>query len=200
LDDKYMDEIKQREQILDKVYNGKRITADERVWLITHSVYNRRLDFLAYNVAVEHLEAKKWYALKIKVESILYDERIIPIINVPASKGQIVTDLDLTDIDGKSVSTHSVKMLGLEWDDGHREFEVEYYSALGLLSVQYECDYFDSKQNLHMRKSSSTGDPDFAIIRQVVDDHKVRYCCKSPLNDTFDAMVFTIEWEEMMGL
>lgn len=56
-------------------------------------------------------------------------------------------------------------MLGLELNLTHREAEVEYRSALGVLSVAYECDYFDVKQNLHKRQSSSTGDPDFAMTK-----------------------------------
>ena len=46
---------------------------------------------------------------------------------------------------------------------------------------------------------TDTVDPDCAIKKQIVNDHMIRYYCKSPLDDSFDAMIFTIEWTEGRG-
>ena len=194
----YEEEIIYREQILQKVRNGIKPTPAERIWAVTHPVYNRRLGFPFFNVAIESFEPNKWYLLRIKVEAIAYDDRIIPIIYVPAGKGRIITDFELEDISGNVSRGVPVKMLGLE-SKQHQNSEVKYLSKLGLLSVSYGCDYFDEKPNLHKRESSSTGNPDFAMIRQIVNEHMVRYRCKSPVGDSFDAMVFTIEWIEDRG-
>lgn len=193
----YEEEIMLREQILQKVRNGIAPTPAERIWAVTHPVYNRKLGFPFFNVAIETLKANKWYLLRVNVESLVYDNRIIPILSAPAGKGQLITNLKLTNMRGDEIQGKPVKVLGLELNLTHREAEVEYRSALGVLSVAYECDYFDVKQNLHKRQSSSTGDPDFAMTKQVVNDHMVRYHCKSPVEDSFNAMTFTIEWIEL---
>ena len=188
----YEKEIVYREQILQKVRNGIKPSPAERIWAATHPVYNRRLGFPFFNIAIESLDPNKWYLLRIRVESIEYNYRILPIICIPAGKGKIIADFELKDINGNISRGAPVKMLGLE----SKYSEIKYLSTLGLISVEYECDYFDEKTNLHKRESSSTGNPDFAMIRKNVNEHMVRYCCKSPVGDLFDAMIFTIEWIE----
>lgn len=154
------------------------------------------MGFPYYNKVIESLNSTSWYTLIINVESVSYDERIIPIIYVPADKGKIITDFELKDYNGNVSLGKPVKMLGFEFSQVPQTFQVEYCSMLGLLSVFYECDYFDSKRNLHKREASSTHNPNFAMARQVINDHTVRYHCKSPVGDSFDAMVFTVEWNE----
>ncbi len=190
----YEEEIAYREELLQKARDGMKVTSEERLWSQTHSVYNRRFGFPYYNVSIETLEPNQWYSLAINMESIGYKDRILPIISVPAGKGQIITDFELTDLRGNKSLGKPVKMLGLTLDLAHRECNVKYYSALGILAVGYECDYLDTAQNLHMRESSSTGATNFAMTKQMVNDHMVRYHCKSPVEDSFDAMIFTIKW------
>lgn len=193
---RYREEIEQRENILNKVRNGIKLSHDERVWLLTHPVYNARYGINAYNIAIEHLEPSKWFRITIRVESILYNDRIIPIIYAPTEKSKIVSDLELYNHSGKQKQTKTVKMLGFEVSENIKDFEVDFFSVSGILSVQYECNYFDVKQNLNMREASSTGNPDFAMIRQIIDNDTVRYYCKAPCEDSFDAMVFSVHWEE----
>ena len=148
-----------------------------------------------YNVVIEHLLPAQWFLLKIRIESVSYEKRILPIISVPAGKGQINADFEIRDYNGKIQPKKQIKMLGIEFDT-IREYEVDYFSQLGLLAVEYGCDYFDELVRLHKRESSSTGNPDFAIRRQVVDDHTFRYFCKSPLDESLDALVFSLQWEK----
>ena len=164
----YEYEIRYREMLLQKVRNNSKITSDERIWLVTHPVYNQPLGFPFFNVAIENLEPNKWYLVRVKLESTVRG-------NVSLGK--------------------PVKMLGFELEQ-HQMSEVKYLSVLGLLSVEYECDYFDEKQNLYKRQASSTGDPSFAMKKEIINNHLVKYRCKSPIGNSFDAMVFTIEWTE----
>lgn len=191
----YEYEIRYREMLLQKVRNNSKITSDERIWLVTHPVYNQQLGFPFFNVAIENLEPNKWYLVRVKLESTAYDDRIIPIIGVPAGKGKIIADFELRDVRGNVSLGKPVKMLGFELEQHHMS-EVKYLSVLGLLSVEYECDYFDEKQNLYKRQASSTGDPSFAMKKEIINNHLVKYRCKSPIGNSFDAMVFTIEWTE----
>ena len=190
----YQEEISQRENILNKVRNKIKISPEERLWLATHSLYNLKSGNNTFNIVVERIIPRSWYLLKIKIESVSYDNRIIPIIAVPAGKGKIISSF-VRDLDGKIKVKKAIKMLGLEAGKNVLEYEVEYFSELGLLSVEYESDYFDTLTKLNMRESSSTGNPDFAIKRQVVNDSTIRYFCKSPIGDCFSALVFSIHFQ-----
>lgn len=189
----YTEEIRYREEILQKVRNKVKVSPDERKWLATHSIYNRILGFPFLNMAIETLRPNQWYSLKIKVESVTYDGRILPVLHVPAGKGQISVDCELRDLKGRTSQGKSIQMLGVEWGIIGQEYLMDYKSSLGLISVEYECEYFDIKQKIQIRRTSST-DHSFAMMRTVVNDHTVRYHCKSPQKDSFDAMVFTVEW------
>lgn len=87
----YEEEIRYREELFIKIRNKIKLTPEERLWMETHPVYNSRLGYPFLDVAIETLEANKWYTLKVKMESIAYEEKIAPIIYVPASKGKILT-------------------------------------------------------------------------------------------------------------
>lgn len=191
----YTKEIKQRKNILEKVRNGIKISPNDRIWLMTHSLYNEQCGIDTFNVAVEQIAPKKSFFIKIKVESIFYDQRILPIISVPAQKGKIIADFATYDYSGKKTEK-PVKMLGFEQNNNVDEYQIEYFSDLGLLSVEYQCDYFDKTTNLSKRESSSTGNPNFAMRRQPINDYTVRYCCKSPTDVSFDALIFTVQWKE----
>lgn len=190
-------EIAYRESILEKARKGIKISSEERLWLLTHSLYNRHYGIDYFNFAVESIEANQWFLIKIKVESILYDKRILPIISVPAAKGKIITDCRLYNDKGEEKTGKPVKMLALEMNQYVGEKTVKFFSELGLVGVEYQCDYFDSTVKLNKREASFTGNPDFAMKRQIIDDHTIRYYCKDPNSQSFDALVFSLQWEPL---
>ena len=53
----------------------------------------------------------------------------------------------------------------------------------------------DLKQKINKREASGTGNPYLAMRKQNLDKNTVKYYCKSPNKDSFDALVFTIHWE-----
>ena len=188
-------EIRRRKELLQKA-NNRTITAEEQLWLITHPIYNQQRNDFSLNTSVEHFLPNKWYVFKIKVESVNYNGRIVPQIFVPDKKGKLKTDLILKNYKGEFVSKKSVRMIAFEPDNDSLEYTVEVFSTVGCLSVDYCCDYFDEKHCLHMRKASATGDPNFAMIREFLGEQTVRYYCKSPVVDSFDALVFSLKWME----
>ena len=195
-DNDYQKEIEQRDLILNKVRNNIKISPDERMWLLTHSVYNQKWGVDAFNISVEHIEPNKWFLVKVRVESLSYDKRIIPILStMPAKKRQIVAGFEVRTYDGDLVENKKIKAIGFEIKDDICEYEVEIFSDLGLFSVQYECDYFDLKQKINKREASGTGNSYLAMRRQKLDKNTVKYYCKSPNKDSFDALVFTVHWE-----
>lgn len=188
------EEIAYREGILNKARKGQRISPEERLWLNTHRIINFSLGYPYLNTDIIQLCPNVDYKIRIQLENVNYPGRIIPIITVPAGKGGIKSDSSLTDYHGNVSTGNTVKMLGLLLDLHNKETEISYYSKLGLLGLSYQCDYWDDKQNLMIRKSSSSCAPHYALVREALSENKVRYCCKSPVSDDYDSLVFTIEW------
>lgn len=186
-------EIIYRDQILQRVRDGNAITSEERLWLSTHRLYNRMLGYPYLNADVIELNTSKNCIIHVKIEEASYDNRIIPVITVPAGKGKILSEALLTDYKG-NVINKPVKMLGVLLDAGKNEAQFTYQSSLGLLGVSYECDFFDSMQGLLIRKDSGTGDPNFAMICEKLSDRKILYRCKAPGSPNFDSLVFSVEW------
>lgn len=195
----YEEEISYRNKILSRVRNGEKITSEDRLWLVTHRIINRTLGYPYLNTDIIHLRPEVNYCIRVKVESLTYPGRILPVITVPGGKGKIVANTLLADHRGDVTSKKTVKMLGLLVDLNHNETEFSYRSNLGLLGVSYECDYFDDKQHIMLRKNSCVGDPNFAMLSEVLADNKILYRCKAPTNSSFESFVFSIEWEAAAG-
>jgi len=186
---KHEEELKTREQIMNK----DKITKEDRLWLITHSLYNWKLGYPYYNDVIENIEPSKWYKLKMIVEAINYDNYLRYALHIHDKEGKIIGDGIITDINGNVTKKKFVKMLVFDVNPNETN-EVYIYSSIGALSIVYGCDYYDPLVKLHKRELSSTGNALFAMIREEIKDNKVRYRCKSPLSDSFDALVFTAEW------
>ena len=186
---KHEEELKTREQIMNK----DKITKEDRLWLITHSLYNWKLGYPYYNDVIENIEPSKWYKLKMIVEAINYDNYLRYALHIHDKEGKIIGDGIITDINGNVTKKKFVKMLVFDVNPNETN-EVYIYSSIGALSIVYGCDYYDPLVKLHKRELSSTWNPNFAMIREEIEDNKVRYRCKSPLSDSFDALVFTAEW------
>lgn len=176
--------------------SGRKLTSEERIWIGTHQLYNCRFGFPFLNIAVEKLEPQKWYLITVKAESVAHEEKIWPFIEVSGLKGKIIADFELVDYRGNISLGKPVKMLSCDLYEGEG-FTVKYFSELGFISVGYGCDYFDTVINLNMSENSSTMNTDFAMKREEISSNKVRYYCKEPMSDSFDAIIFTVEWNEI---
>lgn len=195
----YEEEIEYRKAIMNKAYKGIKITPEERTWLLSHSLYNPLLGYPYYNVVIEKLKPKTWYTITVAIESISYNKKIYPIIAVATGKGKIITDFPIYDFYKKEKKSGTpIKMLSLEMKQNEEE-KIKFISDLGCLSVEYEGEFFNRSVNRDMSESSGDSTANFAMIREVISDHKVRYNCKSPEDDdnSFGAMIFTVEWTEI---
>lgn len=189
----YEKEIEYRNSL----YNsGRKLTPEERIWLGTHPLYNCRFGFPILNVAVEKLEPKKWYLITVNAESVAHEGEIGPFIEVSGLKGKIIADFELVDYRGNKSLGKSVKILSSDLYEGEG-FTVKYFSDLGFISVGYGCDYFDIVVNRNICESTSTRNTYFAMKREEISRNKVRYNCKEPLSDSFDAIIFTVKWNEI---
>lgn len=193
MEKKCLEEIQYRQFLMNELAkgNGKKEYVE---WLKTHPIYHYELGAPFYLNVMETLEKNQWYSLRIAVESLNYTDSISLVINVPFGDGAIIAPFDIYDFRGRKRTKKPVKLLALE-SKKPEEYLVKFQGELGLLSVQYECAYYDARTRLHrLEVSGITGGSEFAIRREPINDHTVRYFCKSPVSDSFDAMIFTIEW------
>ena len=186
----YIEEINYRNMIMERRRKGEKLTREERQWIDTHRLINRELGYPYLNTDMIQLQPNERYHIHVQVESRSYEGRMIPIITVPAQKGSIVSNLELTDYEGNIKTGQEVKMLGLLTDVA----EFDYRSELGLLGVSYECDYFDDRLRVMQRIDSGLGYPNFAMLREDLSENKVLYRCKTPVKDNYEGLVFSITW------
>lgn len=189
---KYRDEILYRKEVIGKVHNGEKLSKQEREWLVTHKVYNEILGYPFLSVDI--LEIEKKCSINIKVEECNHNSRIAPVFGIPLGKGEIVACFDTFDRKGEK-NTKPIKMLSLDVET-KKEFNIECHSSSGLLTIFYQCDYYDDKMKMYKRESSYGANLSFAMIEEKICDNKYRFRCKSPLSDTFDALIFVVEWRQ----
>lgn len=190
----YEEEIQYRNAIMDRICTTGKATSAERQWLATHRLYNWHLGYPFLHSDMVRLEEKTVYSILVSLESKGYSGSIIPVFTVPLGKGKIVTTDQLFDLNGNGRAVRPIKMLGCMIDETNQTFEFQYMSQLGLIEVSFECEYFDKKQHLIIRKTSNAGDPSYSMIREDLADNKTLYRCKAPTEEGYDGLVFTLEW------
>ena len=184
----------QRNEILKKVKSGAKISKEERFFLETTPAYNSALGYPYLLKDVVNINSSDEVSLSVVVESISYDEKNIPVISVPAQKGMISTSFELFNYKGELSKDNKTKVLGVDLSDEHKSTVVQYKSDLSLLAVNYECWCYNMILKKTLPESSMCGKTNYAMSKEVVSENKIRYFCKSPDSDSFDAMVFTVEW------
>ena len=184
----------QRNEILKKVKSGAKISKEERFFLETTPAYNSALGYPYLLKDVVNINSSDEVNLSVVVESISYNEKIIPVISVPAQKGMISTSFELFNYKGELSKDNKTKVLGVDLSDEHKSTVVQYKSDLSLLAVNYECWCYNMILKKTLPESSMCGKINYAMSKEVVSENKIRYFCKSPDSDSFDAMVFTVEW------
>ena len=184
----------QRNEILKKVKSGAKISKEERFFLETTPAYNSALGYPYLFKDVVNINSSDEVTISVVVESISYNEKIIPVISVPAQKGMISTSFELFNYKGELSKDNKTKVLGVDLSDEHKSTVVQYKSDLSLLAVNYECWCYNMILKKTLPESSMCGKTNYAMSKEVVSENKIRYFCKSPDSDSFDAMVFTVEW------
>jgi len=193
----YTEEIEYRKAIMSIVQSGEKITSEERLWLVSHPLYNSQLGYPYLNSDIITLAPDANYHVKIKIEKNLYSGCIFPVINVPGGKGKINTDFPTFNYKGKPSSGKDLKMLALMFEPECNEIEIDYCSGTGKLGISFECEYFDDQQGLIIRKNSNVGDPNYSMIRTSLSENEVMYRCKPPKSDDYDSFVFSVTWSKI---
>ena len=183
--------IKAREELKEKSRKGQKLLIEERAWLLENPVYNEKDKLLKRDILL--LPAGKKTILRITIESVCFSGKsICPAVGSVDPKGRIQTDCILLGRDGAPTGHTSARGLTIGADSSPAEFDFQ--SKNGLLSVNYECDYYDTLTKRHTGGSSAGASNAYGMKKEVLSETKVRYNCRSPIDQTFGALVFTVEW------
>lgn len=188
------EQIEYRKVIMEKVYAGKKITKEERLWLVTHSVYNHLFGYPFLKMDVIKLNANQLYVIKLQVEKKKHNDNASMIIGAAGGNGKVITDWELINFYGENVNRKDTEILQVTVDSDVSEYTVTFISGLGLLCVEYGCEYYDEKMKVKKMETSFSGSARFSMTKEIVSDNKVRYSCKDPVSDSYEALVFTVEW------
>ena len=191
----YKENIEYRASLIKKTLTGGKITKEERNWCLENPAFNESYEEEYLMVDVLKLQPNCSHEIRITVEKYSPQRHeIIPVLGVAERKGVIETTSGLLDLNGNEVPQQQTKYLGMLINPDNPQVCVRFKGEKGLLSVAYQCDYYDERENLYKRQSSSGANLAFAMQKTVISETKVRYSCKSPLGKTFDALIFTVEW------
>ncbi len=191
----YKNIIKKRELILEKVHKKEKLTKQERYWLITNPLFNTLYDSPIYLQDIIELKPNCLYSISVNVKLINCSYEIHPIIGVASLNGKIITHGLLRNIDEEIVDYNETKVLILLLDENNSSSEIEFIAEDGFVSIGYHCSFYDEKMQI-IKKMSSDCNCSFGMQKRIISKTCIEYSCKSIFADSFDALVFTLEWKE----
>lgn len=162
----------------EKIISKKEITKDDRFWCQTNPAYNPKYTEPVYNSDIISFLPYALYDFKINVENAKKESAVCPIITVCTGKGEIYFDGEAVDLYGR-VSKGPVKCLACTAEKS----DLKIRSEFGCVAVAYGCNALTSSLNFS-----------YGMKKEVLAKNKVRYFCKHPEEDIFNALIFTIEW------
>ena len=180
-----------RKALINRAVAGQKLTKNERAWLATNPIYNDKLGYPYLNMDIIQIRPQTDYTLHIKLLSCPSETRGLPIVGIPLGVGFIQASGAIKGPDGKTFFRKKVRLLGIEVDGLHRESTLLIRSALGLLSIAYEYEYKLEGSPVIVRKSSSSGDPRYAM-RRTDENGSYIYQCKQPDSGNMNALTFSI--------
>ena len=196
--DAYRQEIACREKLWEKVLGGGKLTEEERLWMETHKEFSRihGAPFLKTDVIL--LKAGAKYLFDVTFLEAAHPDKIYPWFKAPCGIGAIRTEAELTDYRGRKSVGKPVKMLAAGISAENRSFRFSYSSDCGTLAVGFFCEYYDQQLRIKTGGYSSGADCLY-LLREDPGPNRVLYRCKSRYADSFDSLVFTVEWKPAEG-
>lgn len=195
----FIDCIDKRNTIMQKLYNKEKISIAERKWLSISPVFNPKYNQPIYMTDIISVKKNCVYDVSIKIKSIKCNNDIFPKISIAGTKGFIFSENKLKNIDNELVDYNRTRVLVVTIDQNNPISNLRLISDEGLIKIDYFCSYFDSRNNVLIKAASNSGNLGFGMIKRIINDNLFEYRCKSVFSENFDAMVFTIEWNEAMN-
>lgn len=191
----FRENIKYRESLEVRACQGEKWTSEEKAWAAMNPIYNPLYDYPVFCRDIITLLPNQKYKITVnRLSQTVEKDKFIPLLFISHGKGWITTSFPLMDIDMRLTSKTKTKMLGVHFDNKpFLPFEME--AQLGLLSVAYQCEYFDTFMGCFRRDSSHGAALSYGMLKEQIGENKIVYHCKAPFTDSFDAFSFSVEWE-----
>lgn len=193
----YQEEIAYRTELQKKNFSGVKPTEEEKLWMETHKKFSQihGAPYLMRDVIL--LEKGANYRIDVEfIESshpTAHPNEIYPLFKAPCQIGCIRTAGELRDYRGKRSTGKPVKMLATLISAENRYFRFSYSSDCGSLVVAFYCRYYDSKMRLITGRYSGDSE-DLYLLSEDVGSNRILYRCKAPFAESFDSLVFAVEW------
>ena len=190
----YQEEIGYRAELWRKVISGVKLTKEERLWMETHKEFSQihGVPFLKTDVIL--IEKGANYQFDVTFLGASHSDIIYPWFKAPCGIGAIRTEVELTDYRGRKSIGKPVRMLATGITAENPSFRFFYASDCGALSVGFFCEYYDHKLRIQTGGYSS-GAEGLYMLREELGPNRILYRCNSRYADSFDSLVFSVEWK-----
>ncbi len=193
----YKENIKYRETIEGKAYKSEKMSSEEKWWCISNPMFNPKYDFPCYMRDAIFVPKNK--KIRVTIEVLNFDNTpnvYRPVIGI-IGNGEILVDFDLFTYSGKKAKGRKTKILIPLVDREYRTETFELFSIDGLVSIAYQCEYYDKLMRLNICEISDGAPLAYGMKKQVLSENRYIYSCKNPnaRNDDFNSFVFMVNLE-----
>ena len=194
----YKENINYRRSIEKKVMEKIKLTDEEKIWLSTNPRYNEKYSFPCLQRDIIAIPKNREINMVISELKNQDKTKIFrPVIGV-VGKGKIKVAVELYDYDMRHCNSKETSILIPLFNRNRDTVSVRIYSELGLISVAYQCEYYDERMRLRVCEMSDGAKLSYGMKRCDISEKEFAYLCKSPTvsNDNFDSYTFSIKTEQ----
>lgn len=191
----YKDNINYRHSLEQKVFVSDKLTDSEKWWCFSNPMFNERFDFPCYKRDVISIPENQETIITLNALSFADNiNQYRPVISV-VGEGTIKVEHNLFMPSGKKSKSKKTRIFVALLDVNRNSTSFSVISKSGLISIAYQCEYYDERMRLHKCEFSDGANLAYGMKRKNMKNNKVVYYCNNPTNctDTFDSFVFSIE-------
>ena len=185
-------EIEYRKEIMQLLYEGKKIEKSDREWLVTHPIYIEEEGFLLLKKDVIKVPMNEDFQVKVELVANNSKHKISPLFVIPLKKGSIHCEYNIKDTSGAVLKGKQITVLSTCNSDKNPVCTFHCFSKSGLLGVLFECETKDHRGVRYMM--DSTVATQLVMKKTVITANKIQYSCSDIENKEIDKYVFTVEW------
>ena len=191
----YKDNINYRHSLEQKVFEKKKLTSAEKTWLRSNPRFNEKYSFPCLQRDIIDIPRNHEAILRVSVLSNQDKTKIYrPVISV-VGKGKIIVENELFNSSMTNCTSKTTSILIPLFDENRPTISMRVISELGLISIAYQCEYYNNRMKLCVREISDGADLSYGMKRCDVSNNEFVYYCKNPSvsDDSFDSYVFSIK-------
>lgn len=194
----YKDNINYRHLLERKVFEKKKLTSTEKLWLCSNPRFNEKYSYPCFQRDIIDIPQNHETILCVSVLSNQDKTKIYrPVISV-VGKGKIIVENELLNSSMTNCTSKITSIFIPLFDENRDVISMRVISELGLISIAYQCEYYNNRMKLYVREISDGANLSYGMKRFDEPNDEVVYFCKNPSisNDAFDSYVFSIKIEK----